>query len=146
MNLNVYQVTISFLSNTWGGRTSDKFLTKNCVLMDKLVAGDMVMADRGFTIQESVSSRRAELVIPAFTEGKAQPDPINVERTRGIANVHIHVERVIGVLRRKYTILDGTLTTDFLINNPKSPMPLPDQILKISAALVNMCPPIIPFD
>lgn len=114
--------------------------------MDKLVAGDMVMADRGFTIQESVSSRRAELVIPAFTEGKAQPDPINVERTRGIANVHIHVERVIGVLRRKYTILDGTQTTDFLINNPKSPMPLPDQILKISAALVNMCPPIIPFD
>lgn len=104
------------------------------------------MADRGFTIQESVSSRRAELVIPAFTEGKAQPDPINVERTRGIANVHIHVERVIGVLRRKYTILDGTLTTDFLINNPKSPMPLPDQILKTSAALVNMCPPIIPFD
>ena len=70
--------------------------------MDKLVAGDMVMADRDFTIQESVSSRRAELVIPAFTEGKAQPDPINVERTRGIANVHIHVERVIGVLRRKY--------------------------------------------
>ena len=70
--------------------------------MDKLVAGDMVMADRGFTIQESVSSRRAELVIPAFTEGKARPDPINVERTRGIANVHIHVERVIGVLRRKY--------------------------------------------
>jgi hypothetical protein len=106
----------------------------------------MVMADRGFTIQEIVSFKRAELVIPAFTKGKAQLDPVDVERTRGIANVRIHVERVIGLLRRKYTILEGTLTTDFLITNHKSPIPLIDQILGVSAALVNLCPSIIPFD
>ena len=82
------------------------------------------MADRGFTIQESVSFKRAELVIPAFTKGKAQLDPIDVERTRGIANVRIHVERVIGLLRRKYTILEETLTTDFLITNHKTTTPL----------------------
>ena len=104
------------------------------------------MADRGFTIQECVAFKRAELVIPAFTKGKAQLDPIDVERTRGIANVRIHVERVIGLLRRKYTILEGILTTDFLITNPKSPTPLIDQILRVSAALVNLCPSIIPFD
>ena len=137
--------TISFLSNAWGGRTSDKFLTENCGLLEKLVPGDMVMADRGFTIQESVSFKRAELVIPAFTKGKAQLDPIDVERTRGIANVRIHVERVIGLLRRKYTILEETLTTDFLITNHKT-TPLIDQILRVSAALVNLCPSIIPFD
>ena len=40
------QGTISFVSNAWGGRTSDKFLTENCGILDKLVPYDMVMEDR----------------------------------------------------------------------------------------------------
>ena len=44
------------------------------------------------------------MVVPAFTKGKEQLDQVDVETTRGIANVCIHVERVIGLLCRKYTI------------------------------------------
>lgn len=101
------QGTISFVSKAWGGRTSDTFLTGNCGILNKLVLGDLLMADRGFTIHESVAFKRAALVIPAFTKGKSQVDPIDVENTWGIANVRIHVERVIGLLRNKYTILKG---------------------------------------
>jgi len=93
------QGTVSFVSEAWGGRTSDKFLTENCGFLDKLLPGDMVMADRGFTINESVGLKQAKLVIPAFTKGKSQLDPVDVEKTRGIASVRIHVERVIGLLR-----------------------------------------------
>ena len=112
------QGSISFVSEAWGGRTSDKFLTENCGFLNKLLPGDMVMADRGFTISESAGLKQAELAIPAFTKGKAQLDPIDVEKTRGIASVRIHVERVIGLLRNKYTILEGTLPTDFLKVTP----------------------------
>ena len=35
------------------------------------------MADRGFTIAESVCLK------PAFTKGKFQLDPVDVEKTRG---------------------------------------------------------------
>ena len=74
----------------------------------------MVMADRGFAIHESVWFHQAELSIPAFTKGKNQLDPTDLEKTRGIANVriHVHVECVIGLLRQKYTVLQGTLPID----------------------------------
>ena len=144
------QGTVSYVSEAWGGRTSDKFLTENCGFLEKLLPGDMVMADRGFTISESVGLKQAKLEIPAFTKGKSQLDPVDVENTRGIANVQIHVERVIGLFRRKYTILEGTLPTEYLACNPDGPVerqiPLIDRIVRICAALVNFCPPIIPFD
>ena len=95
------QGSISFVSEAWGGRTSDKFLTENCGIFSKLVPGDMMMADRGFTIHESIAFKRAKLVVPAFTKGKEQLDPVDVETTRAIANVRIRVERVIGLLRSK---------------------------------------------
>ena len=140
------QGSISFVSKAWGGRTSDKFLTENCGLMNKLLPGDLVMADRGFTIHDIVALKRAELAIPAFTKGKSQLDPVDVESTHGIANVRIHVERVIGLLRNKYTILQRTLSTDYLITSEQPQVPLIDRILRVCSGLVNLCPPIIPFD
>ena len=111
----------------------------------KLKSGDLVMADRGFTIHESVWFHQAELSIPAFTKGKDQLDPIDLEKTRGIANVRIHVERVIGLLRQKYTVLQGTLPVDFLSSNGNK-CPMIDRIVRVCSALTNLCPPIIPFD
>lgn len=144
------QGSISFVSKAWGGRTSDKFLTENCGLMKKLIPGDLVLADRGFTIQESLMFHRAQLAIPAFTRGKDQLDPVDVENTRGIANVRIHVERVIGLLRRKYTIFSGILPIDFLQCNPNGSQeestPMIDRIINVCAALVNLCPGIVAFD
>jgi len=37
------QGCISFVSEAWGGRTSDKYLTENVGLLDKLLHGDLVM-------------------------------------------------------------------------------------------------------
>ncbi len=144
------QGSILFVSNAWGGRTSDKYLTDNCGILKRLVPGDLVMADRGFTIQESLIFHRAELAIPAFTKGKDQLDPVDVEGTRGIANVRIHVERVIGLLRRKYTILSGTLPIDFLQCDPngsqQSKIPMIDRIITVCAALTNLSNGIVPLD
>lgn len=95
------QGAISYVSEAWGGRTSDKFLTENCGFLENLLPGDLVLADRGFTIQEQIWFKHADLNIPAFTKGKNQLDPYEIEKTRKIANVRIHVERVIGSLRQK---------------------------------------------
>ena len=97
-----------------GGRTSDKHLTANCGLLERLKPGDLVMADRGFTIQESLALRQVKLAIPTFTRGSKQLDPVDIEHTRGIANVRIHVERVIGQLKQKYKMLQETLEIDYV--------------------------------
>lgn len=73
-----------------------------------------------------------------------------MERTRGIARVRIHVEGVIGLLKHKYTILEGTLPTDFLSSHcsgtPDAKIAMIDQIVRICSALVNLYLPVIPFD
>ena len=104
------------------------------------------MADRAFIIQESVALYQAQLAIPAFTRGKNQLDPLDVERTRGIANVRIHV-RVTGLLRQKYSILQGILPIDYLTCSEKSgKIPLIDMMIRVCAALTNLSPSVVPFE
>ena len=56
------QGTISYVSLSWGGRTSNKYLTEKCGILNKLLPGDLVLADHGFTIAESVMFQQASLV------------------------------------------------------------------------------------
>jgi len=100
----VPQGAIAFVSKAWGGRVSDKHLTEHSGFLNKLLPGDVVLADRGFDIAESVGMRKARLHVPAFTKGKIQPSALEIEETRTIANVRIHVERVIVMVRQKYMV------------------------------------------
>ena len=108
-----------------------------------LQLSDLLKPDRGFTIQESLEFHQVELAIPAVARGKAQLDPVGVEKTRGIANMRIHVERVIEVLGRKQELLQSALPTDYANG---SQGPLIDKMLRATASLTNLCPSIAPFE
>ena len=140
------QGIISSISDAWGGRVSDKFLTEHSGILKKLLPGDVVLADRGFDISDSVGMRQAKLYIPAFTKGKDQLAAFKVEETRLIANVRIHVERVIGCVRQKFTILKGTLPKDYITRHAAEGCPLIDRIAKVCCALCNVCDSAVPFD
>ncbi|XP_047139058.1 uncharacterized protein LOC124814978 [Hydra vulgaris] len=51
----VPQGVVSFISKSWGGRVSDKYLTENCGFLSKLLPGDVVLADRGLSIEDSIA-------------------------------------------------------------------------------------------
>ena len=66
------QGVTTFVSASWGGRVSDKQLTRECGIIQKLLPGDIVLADRGFDIAEDIAMVQASLHIPAFTKGVTQ--------------------------------------------------------------------------
>ena len=104
------------------------------------------MTDRGFCIEESVRFYGAELAIPNFTRGKSQLHPLEVEKTRRIASVRIHVERVIGLVLRKFRIFDGIIPLEFVKLRNGSEVPTIDKIVKVACCLTNLCASVVPFD
>ena len=49
------QGSITFVSKGWGGRVSDQHLTEKCGILDNPLPGDVVLADREFTVQDAAS-------------------------------------------------------------------------------------------
>ena len=138
------QGTISYISKAWGGRASDKYITEQYGLLEKLIPGDLVLADCGFTIQDSVGLYCAEVKVPPFTKGKKQLSRSEVDKSREISHVRIHVERVIGMLKQKYKILQGKLPIN-LLKDSKGSVTI-DHIAVTCCTLCNMCVSIVPFD
>lgn len=107
--------------------------------------GDVILADRGFLIRDSVETLRGHLNKPAFTKGKNQLDPADIESTRKTANVRIHVERIIGLLKRKFKICQGPIPISML-SASRDDLSAFDKILVVCAAFLNLCPSVIPLD
>ncbi|KAJ8018293.1 THAP domain-containing protein 2 [Holothuria leucospilota] len=136
---------VSFLSSAWGGRVSDvELVRKSGFLSSRLHdPGDQILADRGFTMQDDFALQcSVELIIPAFTKGKTQLSAKEVEQSRKMASVRIHVERVIGLLKNRFKILQGTLPvhmiqsiSDYQSKSEKSSV---DRILTVCASLLNL--------
>uniref|UniRef100_A0A3Q1B8J6 DDE Tnp4 domain-containing protein n=1 Tax=Amphiprion ocellaris TaxID=80972 RepID=A0A3Q1B8J6_AMPOC len=125
---------ISFMSKAWGGRTTDRQIIQQSGFLDLVDPHDLIMADRGFPIQEDLLFKMANLVIPPPSSGLEQMCSQNVAQTKKVANVRIHVERAINRLKW-FHILSSTL--------PVTMAHLFDDILIICAALCNLLPPLI---
>ncbi|XP_071123749.1 uncharacterized protein [Mytilus edulis] len=86
---------ISFVSEGWDGRVSDRESTSECDILDLLEQSDSVMADKGFTISDLVAKRQCALNIPSFRGIKDKFSTAEVFQTQEIVQLRIHVERSI---------------------------------------------------
>ena len=87
----------------------------------------------------------AKVKTPPFTKGKNQLEKVEVDWSRELSLVRIHVERVIGVLKQKYTILQGILLIS-LVSGSDGTHSTIDKIVKVCCGLVNLCPSVVPQD
>ena len=88
---------------------------------------------------------QASLHILAFTKGVSQLSPAEVESTRKLANLCIHVEHVIGATRQHYSILLSTLPIHFMTKRSPDGVPTVDKIVRVCSALNNLCVSVVPF-
>ncbi len=124
---------------------SDKQVVIDSGILSNLKHGDLILADRGFPLEELVASRGAKFMVPAFMKERNQLPEIETEETRRIANVRIHVERVIGVTRGRFKMLKGPIDRSFL-NLVNESMSFVDKIVKECCILTNFLPSVVPLD
>ena len=102
-----------------------------------------MLADRGFTIHEAVAQKGAVLTIPDFQKKDLnQLTPYQVENTRGLARIRIHVERVIGSVHNKFRITQGPISMTMLQDMYEG-VRFIDYILRVSCMLINLCDSIV---
>lgn len=124
---------ICFLSKSYGGRTSDSFITNDSGFLSKLEPGDEVLADKGFPgIKVALEGSKSILVVPPILHnGHFSED--EVFETYTVASVCIHVEWVFAKLK---TYLIFNKITAYLL-------PYVDEVIHICCVLTNLQNPII---
>ena len=70
--------------------------------------GDCILTDQGLNIKEELSSLGAALKILSFTKGEKQLSGGEVDTSRQLSSLQIHVERGIGRIK-KFRFLQTTL-------------------------------------
>lgn len=117
---------VSFLSPGWGGRVSE--------FLQLLEPKDETLADR-FLIRDELTAYGATLRTPNFTKGKSQLPACEVDLSRQLSHVRIHVERVLSRWK-SLKILHSVIST--------SQVSLLDDMVIVCGALTNLCQSVVP--
>lgn len=96
---------VTHVSDGYCGSYSDKSILQASKVLDQLNSGDVVLADRGFQIEQMCRDRGIVLNVPVRLRGKSQLSAIEMRNATYISSRRIHVERSIG-LAKTYAILN----------------------------------------
>ena len=92
--------SLTFISQLYTGSVSDREITKRCgILKMPFQAGDTVMADKGFDIQDLLDPISFKINMPPFLHMQDQMPAQDVVETQQIAAERIHVERAINKIK-----------------------------------------------
>ena len=94
---------ITYVSQLYPGSTSDKEVVRHSKVLEQTVPGDLVLADKGFLIQDLMPQGVTLNLPPFLTTGQFTRAQCTMTAT--IARARIHVERAIQRIKR-YDILN----------------------------------------
>ncbi|KAK3920157.1 THAP domain-containing protein 11 [Frankliniella fusca] len=128
---------ISLCSAAFGGRASDKVITKHTGIYDMCDPGDGIMVDKGYHIEEECENNMLVLIRPLFLRTNKKFSRAEAVQCAKIARARVHVERVIQRVRC-FNILKNRI--------PWNLVPFIDDLVIIVSALVNLGNPSIARD
>ncbi|KAJ8671937.1 hypothetical protein QAD02_003196 [Eretmocerus hayati] len=130
---------VSYISKPYGGRYSDSAIFEQSGLVELLEAGDGVMVDKGFLIDEPCQMKKLCLIRPPFLTKKNNRKFSATEAilTASIAKARVHVERFNQRIK-VFDILGGVY--------PISLVPIIGEVFNVVCGTVNLSSPIIDDD
>ena len=120
--------SFSFASDCYEGSISDKEIVKKSGFLDHIQPDDVVLADRGFLIEDLLKEKKAKLVIPPFLSGRRQFSLNETQLTKVIAKARIHVERFMERLKN-FKFFVGVISLQ--------QVPILSQAVFVACCLVN---------
>lgn len=128
---------IIWMSPVYGGRISDKTIVEQSDLMKYLKAGDAVMVDKGFLIDDYCDKHRLKLIRPPFLRDKKQFTKEEALNCAKIAAARVHIERSNQRLKN-FKVLGDKM--------PANLQPVLEDIFIVIAGTVNLSAPILKDD
>lgn len=126
---------ITYISDAYGGRASDKTIFEQSDLILKLdKSKDAIMVDKGFLIDELCEKFDIKLIRPPFLKNKKQLTAQEALYNSKIAAARVHVERANQRIKI-YKILSGKLQWTLV--------PKIKDIFTIACAITNLSAPIL---
>lgn len=143
------QGSVSFVSKPWGGCVTNEHIVENCGLLDKLLPGDLLLAHCPFATtaeEEHAGLFCAEVVTSALVQGEKLLRQREAGGVHEVSPAKTQAQRVMGLLRERYSILSSTLPTSALRVQPNGELEksLVDRIVTTCCALCNLCETIVP--
>lgn len=117
-----------FVSDLFEGDIDDVCIFKESGVLKHLKPYDLVLADRGFTVQDLLNPLQVQLKIPSFLKGRKILSAAEELETRSIAKARIHVERFNERLKQ-FKLVSRRI--------PLSLAPVATQMEVVAACLVN---------
>lgn len=145
------QGAVMFVSRGAPGNISDKTLVESCGLLRKLLPGDVILAERDFDIKDLVGAHRAELTITrcdlheTVQSNQDTRDGASLSATERM-NVYRHVERVIQMVKKRYSMLTGPVESAFTVIDRSTNVSTFDKMVQVACALNNLCISAVPLD
>lgn len=128
---------ISYRSKAYSGKASDKYIFNVEKLIDHLYPHlDEVMVDKGFMIENELSTKGIKLHRPPFMKG-SRLSPSEAYLNEAIAKARVHVERIMQRIKT-FAIFQDTLEVYMLGYT--------DEMMSIVCGLVNLTKPILRDD
>ena len=122
---------ITYVSKLFPGSVSDKLIVEHSGILKQFVTGDLVIADKGFLIQDIVPDGVAVNIPPFLNNEKFTTS--EVKATKSIAKCRIHVERANARIK-DFKIL--TFIPSWLRGHA-------DKLFQVITSLVNLQFPLI---
>lgn len=119
--------TAVFISNLYGDGVSEREIFEKCGILNHLNPGDLLIVDRGFTVEDLLMSRQVHMNIPP-SKGRDELTPQEELLTRKIAKARINVVRFNERIK-KFRLISGIM--------PLNMTPLATQAVFVAGCLVN---------